>query len=187
MNLLTLGIKTQNCSNDKGQKNKNRKATNDIKELVTNLSSYTPTDSEISLLEKGLKFIPDRSKINTTKLLSDLGEWERRMRLREYFYKADDEDDDDNDDKDVRDKFKVKQKSFFTPSRGRDQWLDTYIELVKNDVANNLKKCGKLNLSRDEKNAFYSLLHNEDIVDSTSRQGFGNSYSGQNGIHTKTA
>ena len=59
--------KTQNCSNDKGQKNKNRKATNDIKELVTNLSSYTPTDSEISLLEKGLKFIPDRSKINTTK------------------------------------------------------------------------------------------------------------------------
>ena len=86
------------------------------------------------------------------------------MRLREYFYKTDDEDDDDNDDKDVREKFKVKQKSFFTPSRGRDQWLDTYIELVKNDVANNLKKCGKLNLSRDEKNAFYSLLHNEDIV-----------------------
>ena len=64
------------------------------------------------------------------------------MRLGEYFYKADDEDNDDNDDKDVRDKFKVKQKSFFTPSRGRDQWLDTYIELVKNDVANNLKKCG---------------------------------------------
>ena len=165
MNLLTLGDKTQSCSNDEGQKNnKNRKTTDDIKELVTNLSSYTPTDSEISLLEKGLKFIPDRSKINTTKLLSDLGEWERRMRLREYFYNADNEDDDDNDDKDIRDKFKVKQKSFFTPSRGRDQWLDTYIELVKNDVANNLKKCGKLNLSRDEKNAFYSLLHNEGIV-----------------------
>ena len=46
-----------------------------------------------------------RSKINTTKLLSDLGEWERRMRLREYFYKADDEDDDNNYDKDVRDNF----------------------------------------------------------------------------------
>ena len=42
--------------------------------------------------------------------------------------------------------------------------MDTYIELVKNDIVNNLKKGGKLNLSSDEKDAFYSLLHNENIV-----------------------
>ena len=42
--------------------------------------------------------------------------------------------------------------------------MDTYIELVKNDIVNNIKKGGKLNLSSDEKDAFYSLLHNENIV-----------------------
>ena len=156
-------IKTN--QNGGGQNNKDRGTLSDIKELVTNLSSHTLTDAELSLLEKGLKFVPDRSKINSTKLLADLGEWERRMRLREYFYKADDDNDDDTDEEeDKKGKFKIKQKSFFTPRQGRDQWLDTYIELVKNDVINNLKKGGKLNLSQDEKNAFYSLLHNEDIV-----------------------
>ena len=42
--------------------------------------------------------------------------------------------------------------------------MDTYLELVKKDIVNNLKKGGKLNLNPDEKNAFYSLLHNENIV-----------------------
>ena len=57
-----------------------------------------------------------------------------------------------------------RKKSSFTPRSGRDQWLDLYIELVKNDIVNNLKKAGKLNITREEKDAFYSLLNNEDIV-----------------------
>ena len=54
-------------------------------ETVTNLSSYKSSSEETSLLSKGLKFIPDRSKIDKLNVLTDLGELERRMRLREYF------------------------------------------------------------------------------------------------------
>ena len=35
---------------------------------------------------------------------------------------------------------------------------------MKNDIVNNLKKAGKLNITREEKDAFYSLLNNADIV-----------------------
>ena len=121
--------------------------------MVTNISGHILTNAELSLLEKGLKFVPGRAKINSTKLLADLGEWERRMRLREYFYKIDDETESESDEvEDGKNKFILKQKSFWTPRHGRDQWMDTYIELVKNDIVNNRKKGGKLNLNPDEKN-----------------------------------
>ena len=56
--------------------------------------------------------MPDRSKINSTKLLADLGEWEHRMRLREYFYKANDDSEDESDEEnDEINKFKLKQVS----------------------------------------------------------------------------
>ena len=66
-------------------------------EKVTNLSKYKLKESEISLLTKGLKFIPDRSKVDTIKLLADLAEWDRRMRLREYFHKEKEEEEDEDD------------------------------------------------------------------------------------------
>ena len=55
-------------------------------ETVTNLSSYKLSSEETSLHSKGLKFIPDRSKIDKLKVLTDLGELERWMYLREYFF-----------------------------------------------------------------------------------------------------
>ena len=88
------------------QKDKDKKTPNEAKELVTNLSGHTLTNAELSLLEKGLKFVPDRAKINSTKLLAYLGEWERRMRLREYFYKIDDETESESDEvEDGKNKF----------------------------------------------------------------------------------
>jgi hypothetical protein len=128
-------------------------------ELVTNLSEYTLTDSEKSLLAKGLKFIPDRKKIDSTKLLADLGEWERRMRLREFFH-----DKDTQKVKPEQDMFTVKKESNFTPSKGRDAWLDLYIQLVKNDVVNSVGKSGNLNVTKEEKAALMSLLNNDHIL-----------------------
>jgi hypothetical protein len=133
-------------------------------EAVTNLSSYKLTQAEQSLLTKGLKFIPDRTKIDTTKLLSDLGEWERRMRLREFFHDRQSGVDENEDDQNPEEKFRIKKKSFFTPKKGRDVWLDLYIELVKNDVVGSLRKAGNLNVTKEENSAFMSLLHNKDIV-----------------------
>ncbi|MCG7879960.1 MAG: hypothetical protein N0C90_27085, partial [Candidatus Thiodiazotropha endolucinida] len=132
------------------------------KTSVTNLSGVNLTTAQIRLLEKGLKFIPSKNKIDKVKLLADLGEWERRMRLREYFYGLETEKGEDKDD--ILNKFIKKPKSTFTPSEGRDESLDLYIELVKNDVVSNLKRRGQLNLSKVENDAFYELLHNDDII-----------------------
>ena len=89
-------------------------------DTVTNLSTYSLTAGEISLLSKGVKFIPDKKKVNHVKLLADLNEWERRMRLREYFYREKEDEDESKDEQFEDQKFRVKRKSFFTPAKGRD-------------------------------------------------------------------
>ena len=129
---------------------------------VTNLSRHELSAPQLSLLEKGLKFIPSRHEVDKVKLLADLSEWERRMRLAEYFYNRD--DDTKEQTKDSADKFMVKKKSTFTPNAGRDKCLDLYIDLVKDDVMGSLKKSKKINLTKEENSAFHELLHNEDII-----------------------
>ena len=131
---------------------------------VTNLSQHPLNECQISLLSNGLKFIPDRHKVDKLKLLADLAEWERRMRLREFFYAEGNEPQTKQDKNDPSEKFKVPKKSSFTPNKGRDMWLDMYIEMVKTDITNSLQKLGKLNISLGENDAFLSLLHNDDIV-----------------------
>ncbi|XP_045208770.2 uncharacterized protein LOC123560670 [Mercenaria mercenaria] len=87
------------------------------------------------------------------------------MRLREFFYTEDVKDDSNRkSEDDPRERFKLRKKSYFTPNKGRDMWLDLYIELIKNDIVNSLKRSGKLNISHDEQSAFQSLLHNDDII-----------------------
>ena len=95
----------------------NAKQINQQDGIVTNLSSYTLSDSEKAVLSKGLKLIPDRKHVDTFKLLADLAEWERRMRLREYFTGVDDLKKHNADPTDL---FKIKKKSNFTPNKGRD-------------------------------------------------------------------
>ena len=57
-----------------------------------------------------------------------------------------------------------KPKSTFTPSTGRDESLDLYMDVTKNDVVSNLKKRGRLNLSKEENDALFELLHNSEII-----------------------
>ena len=80
----------------KGEKIKRRKGAprkNKLMEKETTEQSKVPlTESQESMLTKSLKFIPNQKKIDTAKVLADLNEWERRMRLKEYFHgKADKE------------------------------------------------------------------------------------------------
>lgn len=71
----------------------------------------------MKLLSSGSSFVPTRNKIDITKVHSDLMEWDRRMRLKEYFY-----------DKQV---IRKEKTSTFTPAPRRDRWLDVYIDTVK--------------------------------------------------------
>ena len=112
---------------------------------MTNLSKNELSAPQISLLERGLKLIPSRHEVDKVKLLADLSEWERRMRLAEYFYGEGDEMKEHTEE---ADKFRVKKKSTFTPNSGRDKCLDLYIDLVKDDVLVSLKKSKKSTYQR---------------------------------------
>ena len=107
---------------------------------------------QIFLLERGLKFIPSRHEVDKVKLLADLSEWERRMRLTEHFYGEGDEMKEQTKE---ADKFKVKKKSTVTPKSGRDKCLDLYIDLVKDDVLGSLKKSKKSTYYNEENSAFH--------------------------------
>ncbi|MES9884726.1 MAG: GIY-YIG nuclease family protein [Sedimenticola sp.] len=58
----------------------------------------------------------------------------------------------------------MKKKSNFTPAAGRDRWLDTYLEVVKEDIIRGLKTTTKNNLTKDEENAMRELLMDDSIV-----------------------
>ena len=96
--------------------------------------------------------------VDKLKLLADLAEWERRMRLRESFYAEGTEPQTKQDKNDPSEKFKVPKKSSFTPNKGRDMWLDMYIEMVKTDITNSLQKLGKLNISPGENDSYHSYI-----------------------------
>ena len=120
--------------------------------MITNLSDYMLADSQKSLLSK------DRKSADVSRVLADLAEWEQRMRLRGYFYGR------DRKEEDPEEKFKEKKKSEFTPDKGRDVWLDTYIEVVKSDIIAGLVRTKTLNLTKQENDALHELLHNDKIV-----------------------
>ena len=69
------------------------------------------TKAEISLLEKGLTFVPTNRKIDLTGLLTEIKEWERRLRLKEFFFDKEGKDDEDS----TYDK--KKKNSDFTPMK----------------------------------------------------------------------
>ena len=60
--------------------------------MVIYLCKRALSEEKCSLLSKGLKFVPTRKNIDKGKLIADPDIWERRMRLREYFYKEEEFD-----------------------------------------------------------------------------------------------
>jgi hypothetical protein len=127
------------------------------KRTVINISNKILSQAEISILEKGLSFVPSANNIDITKLHSDLIEWERRMRLREYFYEKEDKRTGEEEEW-------QKKESSFTPEQGRDKWLDEYISTVKTDILNHIKTKILPNLTKTERNAIDSLLKDNSIV-----------------------
>ncbi|MES9884725.1 MAG: hypothetical protein ABW185_28095 [Sedimenticola sp.] len=75
-----------------GQESAHKRGYEGDKDIITNLSSKELSAAQMQLLSRGDNFIPNNRKTELTKILSDIKEWERRMRLREYFYKKDEQD-----------------------------------------------------------------------------------------------
>ena len=137
-------------------------ADKEANDLATNLSAKTLTPGQISLLSRGNKFIPNNRKTDLTKVLSDIKEWERRMRLREYFFQEDPIAEEEGKEGEKWDK--KKKSSNFTPGSGRDRCLDTYIDCVRGDISSGLKANVKWNITKEEEIAMKELLSDDTIV-----------------------
>lgn len=125
---------------------------------VINLSKRKLTKAELSLLAKGLKFVPTRKTIDMGRLLADLKSWERRMRLREYYHE------DNSSTGNYMTSSVGKKSSTWTPNSGRDKWLDYYIENVKNDIVKGLTRNFKMNIAKGEEKALRDLMNDSSIV-----------------------
>jgi ASC-1-like (ASCH) protein len=66
---------------------------------VVNLSKKDLTNDHINLLSKGETFVPNNRKPDVSNIMCELKEWERRMRLREYFYDSEKENNDNEANK----------------------------------------------------------------------------------------
>ncbi|XP_056424537.1 uncharacterized protein LOC130363151 [Hyla sarda] len=87
---------------------------------IINISDYELSKPERSVLSKGLSFCPS-TKLHDIKLYSDLEEFFRRLRLKEFFH-------DKGDTTTTTLDYNIKKKnSHFTPAPGRNSKLDSYI------------------------------------------------------------
>ncbi|KAK3106951.1 hypothetical protein FSP39_003763 [Pinctada imbricata] len=130
---------------------------------IYNLSKRKLNKHERNLLSKGLKYVPTCRNIDINKLLTELKVWERRMRLKEYFYER--ENDRDNSETQETDKMKKQNANRqWTPAEGRNRWLDQYVTEVKNDIIKGLKRDFKMNVTKGEENALKSLMNDNSII-----------------------
>ena len=94
-----------------------------VSKNVVNLSTWKRTKAEISLLSKGLKFVPTSNHINKAKLKMELEAHDRMLRLKWHFR---------NDEKEF-DRNNFKLHSTFNP-RNKDAAIEIYLSTLEEKV-----------------------------------------------------
>ena len=151
------GTKTSTGANVAGPRQDRRP--NDGQSVeVTNMSKRNLSADELSLLSKGLNFVPT-AKQSVTKTIAELKEWERLVRLREYWHGRERATTDTETNED--DKYK---ESKWTPAKGRDPCLDLYLEEVTREIPR--RSCHRVgrNLSKGEEEALSDLIDDKSII-----------------------
>ena len=125
-----------------------------VSKNVINLSRRNLSASEISLLSKGLKFVPTANKIDRAKLKTELEEYGRKLRLMWHFR---------NDERSfAADRFRP--KSSFNP-RNKDVIIETYLSCLEErllDIEIPSKRFN--NLAKEEQGASCSLKDDPSII-----------------------
>ncbi|XP_070581465.1 uncharacterized protein [Ptychodera flava] len=142
--------------NNRGKKNK---PTPDPKAVI-NLSTIKLSDSDISVLSKGLSFCPTPKTININELKLDIAEFKRKCRLA-YIYR----DEDDTTQANEVHRIFPREKSSYIPPASNNQNLERFLNMVEGDILNryNWNKSWD-NLSANERKSFTQLKNREDIV-----------------------
>lgn len=140
------------------------------KVVVTIPSDLHLEPAELSILSKGLKFVPTSSPCEV-QLEEDLNKFYRRLRLRAHFYDDLDqarryEDDVEEENVSGFEKFEKKHKKDWTPNEGEYPILDAFIHATKTEISQlDLQSGNKLNnLTPKERQALSALHKREDIV-----------------------
>ena len=155
--------KLTNSKNIKGERNansnqaillENRLKGNFVRKNVVNLSKRKLNGTDISLLSKGLNFVPTCNNMDNAKLKMELEAFGRMLRLKWHFC---------NESKDIhRDIFKPKPK--FNP-RNKDAAIELYLSSLEEKLTKvEFPKNKFNNLTNSERKALYDLKNDKSIV-----------------------
>ena len=122
-----------------------------------NLSSKELTCHQEKVLNYSLKFVPTNLNVDLTEAITDLKEWERRMRLAEYFADKGDRSQDFIENQ-------YRKKSGWTPPEGRDKWLDLYLESVSKEIIQNINQHQQTNMTDKDLRAIQELVMDNSII-----------------------
>ena len=131
--------------------------------MVTIPENLPLSDSEKSVLSKGLNFVPISKKLDEFSVKQDVEKFLRRVQLKAFFH--DKEDDSNTSDKDTFETLQVR-KSKWTPPEGQFASLDFFINKCRHDINKlNFHRNTKFsNLSSEERAALQNLSKRKDII-----------------------
>ena len=126
-----------------------------VSKNVVNLSKRVLNSAEISLLSKGLKFIPTPSSINKAKIKENLEVFGRKLRLKWHFRN-------EKNSYTIPDPFVEKSK--FNPRS--DAMIEVYLSCLEDKILNMADSFSPTynNLTREERSALNSLRDDTSIV-----------------------
>ena len=131
---------------------------------VVNLSDMVLTDPQVKLLSRGLKFCPTPREPNQLLFQQDMAQFNRRLRLREYFHVEPSMDDESSVETQPIPRNRFREKSTWVPPKNRDVSLETYINSVNSEVLKAPSTPTPNNLPQDERHALTQLRQSPDIV-----------------------
>ena len=128
-----------------------------------NLSSHVLTESEVSLLSKGLKFIPKPLKSNPEAVFQSTADFIRRMKLRNFFRDQSHKDPSKFDENQQQPLF-IGKSNWTPPDKLIEEYLiNEFKELEETITKIPLSQIND-NLSKKERKALRNLKNNENII-----------------------
>ncbi|XP_062596387.1 uncharacterized protein LOC134257802 [Saccostrea cucullata] len=132
---------------------------------VLSTSSAPLSESETSLLSKGLNFCPTLHEVDEKQVREDTRAFFRRLRLKEHFSRKDFANSYDSSKPDLHD---LEEHKLYKPKSapGKCGALESYIDAVESDIEKLLSMPDKTpdNLSKEERSALQSFKNRDDIV-----------------------
>ena len=129
-----------------------------VSDNVVNISSKDLSESEISLLSKGLTFSPTPRDINISEIKQDLETFGRKLRLKWHFREEEEEFTNNP----------FKKRSNFNP-RNKDASIEIYLSRIEEEILSIIQDGGtnKINfdnLTREERVSLENLKNDKNIV-----------------------